>query len=235
MRQSETCAISPPSGDANAPAQLLAEKFAAFLRQIGSPDVFPKTLPFGLPRGGIGGERELCDFLTSYLNEVLAPWEMPAIAQSHRHAERGHIRELIALDRQLNGWPIWPDPASASRRIGREQLERLRPLRDERTVRRYLAAVEAGRASGWHTVVYGLSLAVYSWPLRHGLLTYAQESLTGLACAAARPSGIPAPVCREILRKLFPRLPAAMERTLDSNGLVLDDAIRPHRSGIVPP
>jgi urease accessory protein UreF len=90
----------------------------------------------------------------------------------------------------------------------------LRPLRDERTVRRYLAAVEEGRASGWHTVVYGLTVAVYSWPLRSALLTYARETLRGLARAAARPAGIPAPVCREILEKCHLQLPAAIEQTV---------------------
>ena len=43
-----------------------------------------------------------------------------------------------------------------------------RPLRDQRLVQRYLTAVEQGEAQGWHTLVYGLTLAVYSLPLRQG-------------------------------------------------------------------
>ncbi len=52
--------------------------------------------------------------------------------------------------------------------------------------KRYLAAVESGEAHGWHTLVYGLTLAVYSLPLRQGLLGYAQQTTRGFIQAAAR-------------------------------------------------
>jgi urease accessory protein UreF len=216
MSQIETCVLPRPSGGGNAPeeAELLPEKFSALLRQIGSPDGFPEASVLQSPLGGTGGGRGLRDFLESYQARVLEPLEMPAIARAHFVSARGHVRELIALDRQLGGEPLRPALASASRRIGRAQLERLRPLRDERVVRRYLAAVEAGEAGGWHTVVYGLTLAVYSWPLRQGLHTYARETLSGLARAATRSSGFPEAACREILRTFFLRLPAAIEQTV---------------------
>jgi hypothetical protein len=54
-------------------------------------------------------------------------------------------------------------------------------LRDERLVQRYLSAVEFGQANGWHTVVYGITLAMYSLPLRQGLLHYAQQTLGAFA------------------------------------------------------
>jgi urease accessory protein UreF len=139
---------------------------------------------------------------------------MPAIVRAHFLSSRGHWRELVALDGDLGAESVSPALASASRRTGRAQLERLRPLRDERVVRRYLAAVEEGRASGWHTMVYGLTLAVYSWPLRSALLSYARQTLSGLARAAARPAAIPAPVCREILESCQDQLPAAIEQAV---------------------
>ena len=139
---------------------------------------------------------------------------MPAITRARFHAARGHLRELIALDRELDAQPVLPAFASASRRIGRAQLERLRPLRDERTVQRFLSAVEAGDAAGWHTVVYGISLAVYSWPLRHGLFSYARAVLSGLALAAGRPPGLAGPACSEMVQTFLLRLPAAIETTL---------------------
>ncbi|MGA3181122.1 MAG: urease accessory UreF family protein [Verrucomicrobiota bacterium] len=216
MRQTETCPLPWPPGWENAPeeAELLAGKFAALFHQVGSPDAFQQALFLPLPSGGIGGRRALRDFLLGYQTRVLAPFEMPAIARAQFLSSRGRARELIALDEQMRVCPIPPALASASRRTGRAQLERLRPLRDERTVRRYLAAVQEGRASGWHTLVYGLSLAVYSWPLRSALLTYARATLSSLARAAARPAAIPAPVRREVLQSCFLQLPAAVEQTV---------------------
>lgn len=98
--------------------------------------------------------------------------------------------------------------ASPSRQIGRRQLARLRPLRDERIVRRYLAAVESGRADGWHTVVYGLTLALYSLPLRQGLLHYAQETLATMAKNFGPGDGAPD------LDTLMAQVPDAVEAAL---------------------
>jgi urease accessory protein UreF len=193
---------------------LLPGEFAALLRQIGSPDGFSESLATRLPPGGIQAGDGLRDFLEGYQTCLLVPLEMPAITRARAYAAQGHLRELIALDRELDTKPILPAFASASRRIGRAQLERLRPLRDERTVQRYLAAVEAGEAAGWHTVVYGITLAVYSMPLRQGLLRYARETLSGLALAAARPPALSEPARQEILQALFLRLPDAIEQTL---------------------
>jgi len=216
MRPPETCALPRPPGRENAPeeAELLLAEFSALLRRLGAPDGFPGGLAARLPPGGIRAGDGLHDFLEGYQTQILVPLEMPAIIRARSQAARGHLRELIALDRELDTQPVLPAFASASRRIGRAQLERLRPLRDERTVQRYLAAVEAGHAAGWHTVVYGITLAVYSWPLRHGLLTYARAALSGLALAAGRPAGMAGPACREIVQTFLLRLPAALEQTL---------------------
>jgi len=163
--------------------------------------------------GGVRDEGELRTFLEAYQSRFLIPLEIPAITRARYHAACGHARELIALDAELSVKPAWPAFASASQRIGRTQLKGLRPLRDERTVQRYLAAVEAGKAVGWHTVVYGLTLAVYSWPLRHGLVTYGRETLLALA-AAARPVNLPESVCVDILNPLLLQLPEAIENAL---------------------
>jgi len=216
MSPSKTSALPRPPGRENGPeaAELLPGEFSALLRQIGPPDGCLERLAGPLPPGAIHAGNGLREFLEAYQTQVLVPVEMPAITRAHAHAARGHLRGLIALDRELDTQPVWPAFASASRRTGRAQLERLRPLRDERTVQRYLAAVEAGEAAGWHTVVYGLTLAVYSRPLRPGLFTYARETLAGLALAAGGPRGIAGLAGREVLQTFFLRLPAAVEQTL---------------------
>ena len=54
-------------------------------------------------------------------------------------------------------------------------------MRDARVVRRYIEAVDAGKASGWHPVVYGVLLAVHSIPLRQGMAHHALQVASVLA------------------------------------------------------
>ena len=165
---------------ARSDAANLRGEFSALLQQIGSPDFFGFFGTTSLSGNG---------YLQAYLTQLLLPVELPAIAEACGHALRREIRELVAQDQRLTPQMGWTPFALPSRQIGRLQLARLRPLRDERIVRRYLAAVESGRAEGWHTVVYGLPLALYSLPLRQGLLHYAQETLATLAKNIAHPDG----------------------------------------------
>jgi urease accessory protein len=125
-------------------------------------------------------------FLEEYAARILVPHELPAIAKAYGHVTRYELRELLDLDRSLEQ-DSHPEPfAKASRHIGRIQLARLRPLRGERVVQRYLRAVELSEANGWHTVVFGLVLAVYSMPLRQGLLHFTHQTLGGFVQAAQR-------------------------------------------------
>ena len=57
-------------------------------------------------------------------------------------------------------------------------------------------------------MVYGLTLAVYSLPLRQGLLHYAQETLATLARNAVHPDGA------AHLDALMERVPEAVEAAL---------------------
>lgn len=151
------------------------------------------------------------EFLLAYRERVLLPHELPAIRTAFDHASRNEVRELIAFDQRLTGEPVLQDFAGASRRVGRGQLQKLRPLRDERMVQRYLIAVESGEAHGWHTLVYGLTLVVYSLPLRQGLHAYAQQTTRGFIQAAARPLQLTEAQCRALFDELCAGLPAAVD------------------------
>ena len=125
-------------------------------------------------------------FLRHYQTKILFPLELPAIEAAHGHASRNELRELVALDQQLAAEQSLQNFAAPSRRVGQAQLQKLRPLRDQRVVQRYLNAVESGSAHGWHTLVYGLTLAIYSLPLRQGLLGYAHQTMRSFIYSAAR-------------------------------------------------
>ena len=183
------------------------------VEQLGSADglVSLHALAGSLASRPVTSLSALGDFLRRYHEQILLPRELPAIRDAHAHAACGHCRELIALDQQLSREPALQDFASASHRVGQAQLQMLRPLRDERTVQRYLHAVENGEARGWHTLVYGLTLVVYSLPLRQGLLGYAQQTTRGFIHAAARSLDVTEASCRELFDEVCEPLPAAVE------------------------
>ncbi len=156
-------------------------------------------------------EPTLRRFLECYRDELLIPSELAAIHRAHDHALRNETRELIAFDASLTGAQQPASLAAASRRIGRHQLARLRPLRDQRLVQRYLAAVEEGDAHGWHTLVYGVTLAVYSLPIRQGLYAYAAKALEGFLKSGSSPLRSDESAANEWLGELLLPVPAAIE------------------------
>jgi urease accessory protein UreF len=186
------------------------------LEQLGSADglltLSGAALALRLPK--VDSQTALAHFLGAYQAQVLLPLELPAICRAHHHASHQETRELVALDREITKREKQQPFGLASRRVGRSQLERLRPLRGERIVQRYLDAVESGRAQAWHTLVYGLTLAVYSLPVRQGLLTYARQTLRGFIQATARPLRLSAAECATLLDDACAGLPEDLEGML---------------------
>jgi urease accessory protein UreF len=153
----------------------------------------------------------LRNFLASYQKQLLLPIELPAIQRAFDHTCRHEVRELAEFDRQLANEVALKPFAEASKRIGQTELLKLRPLRDERIVRRYLESVDRHEASAWHTLVYGLTLALYSIPLRQGLLGYGYQTTRGFIYSAAKALQLSEKDCRALLDELCGNLPAAVE------------------------
>ena len=156
----------------------------------------------------------LRSFLLSYQRQILVPVELPAIYQAYLHCSRGKVRELIALDQRIGQQPMLQSFASASQQVGQNQLRRLRPLRDQRLIKRYLQAIERGEAHGWHTLVYGLVLSLYFLPLRQGLLSYTQQTTLGFISAAAGSLSLSKAQCADLLAEIQTGTPAAINALL---------------------
>jgi urease accessory protein UreF len=214
MRPNEESARVAPGSEATLrQAENLLGDLCALFRQVGSPEVSTDPTVASWT-ATVDSLPALNRFLEDYVNRLLLPMELPAIVTASGHARRGEWRDLLAQDLRL-AEAMRPTPfAEPSRRMGRMQLLRLRPLRDERTVQRYLAAVESGQAHGWHTMVYGVTLAVYSLPLRQALLYYLQETISALASAAGRSKNFGELELAQMLSGLLERVPAAVEVAL---------------------
>jgi len=142
----------------------------------------------------------LRQFLQNYKTTLLLPLELPAIYQAFVHIDRYELRELILWEHGFADQIMSPELAAASRRVGRNQLRRLRHLRAQRLVQRYIQAVERGEAYGWHTVVYALVLHLFSLPIRQGLVRYAHQTLRGFVESASHPLGLTQPERHAVLR-----------------------------------
>jgi urease accessory protein UreF len=188
---------------------LFAERLGSPGELIGSSGTL-LSLDFTVPRS----VPALREFVAGHVSQILIPLELPAIYQAHSHASRQETRELIASDCLLHQEPKLRRWAAVSRCLGTAQLQKLLPLRDQRLVRRYWEAVESGRAHGWHTVVYGVILAIYSLPLRQGLLHYGDQVVRGFIESANGSLRSTPAQRRELHAELCSPLPKAIEGLL---------------------
>lgn len=186
------------------------------VQQLGSTEglVSLSTASQSLRLRNITSTETLLRFLEAYQSQVLIPYELPAIQRAFRHACRNETRELVAFDQDIAAEAALRPFANASRRVGQAQLKRLRPLRDHRLVQRYLRAVESGMAHGWHTLVYGATLSVYSLPVLQGLVSYERQTLLGFIHAVARCLRLSETDCCNLIDQLSPTLPRVSEPIL---------------------
>lgn len=179
--------------------------------KLGEPDAL-EDLASELWREGepLNGAAPTDSWLRFYFERVMAPLEFPFIQRAAELARGGQARELVALDRELSG--LWPANATreASRRAGLKQLRRLRPLADLRVLSKYREAVQSGKAHGWHVVVYGLVLAIYSIPTRQGLSHYAEKTLA----AMTRGNSPDSPSNEEFQVEMLQKLPRLIEQSI---------------------
>lgn len=154
-------------------------------------------------------------FLRQYVDEILVPIELRAVMNAWQFTESGHARELIELDCALLKEDRLENFREASCAVGRRQLSRLRPLREQRVIQRYWNAMDQGQAAAWHTLVFGMMTSVYSIPLRQGIAQLASQTLGGFTLSAASDYKLRLNDCREVLSEQVERLPLAINGLLD--------------------
>ena len=195
------------------PAALMEEAVAA--RQ----DALGALAPF-LRVEEVRDGRSLRRFLEAYRSGVLLPVEWQAVLKAYGHTVRGQARELVALDGDLGREEALRRFLAPSCRVGQRHLSRLRGLQDVRLVQRYLAAVEGGRARGWHPLVYGVWLGVFALPLRQGLALYARQTLEGFVEGAGRAVALDHGERQELIETVCEPLPGALDQALELAGVV---------------
>ncbi len=125
-------------------------------------------------------------FSEQYMRYVLIPIELPAIVTASEFASRNALHDLYLLDKQLGSEPHFKMFEQASLALGRNQLRKLRGMRDVRLLSRYRSSVLEGDAHGWHMLVYGIVLHLFSIPIRQGLAKYQTQVLLGFAQSACQ-------------------------------------------------
>jgi urease accessory protein UreF len=195
-----------------------AADLRALEEQLGSPDEATaiNSAAFAASLTNIRTPDQLREFLTQFQTKTIAQEELPTILRAYNHARRNEVREIIALDRSLKETFTNEALANASERVGRNQLRKMRGLKTERVVTRYWDAVYQKEAHGWHTVVFGVVLAVYSIPLRQGLNHYGQQTIRGFVEAGATSLRLRALEMNALETSLLADMPAIVERALAS-------------------
>jgi len=201
----------------SSPAELLGDAHP-LLEQLGSPEdlAVTSTVTGALELRRVSDLPALRNFLEAYRAQVLVPVELPAIVAAFQHAARGESKELVALDQRLTQDTAIRKFALASCRVGQRQLSKLRPMRDQRLVQRYLAAIETGEARGWHTLVYGVSLAMFSLPLRQGLQNYVEQTTRGFIYSSAKSLRLAEADCDGLLMTQAAHIPRSIASALES-------------------
>lgn len=224
---SEIAATPAPS----ASSQELAGDLSPLARALGPTDALASlsTLAEWLKLPRPANAAAITVFLERYRTRILEEVELPAIVRAYQQVAQGHVRELLQLDARLGGQFDSPAFAKASRQVGRLQLRRLRPLRD-RTLQKYLQAVEVGEASGWHVVVFGILLALFSLPIRQGLLHYLDTTQERLVDSAVAALGLPAAERKRLLDHARGSAAESLRRVLP--GPEFDLRLHPRTSGL---
>ncbi len=197
-------------------SERLAGDAREFARRLGSP-LDPAGLACILATSGLPAVVDVPSlrvFLSTYVTSILIPEELPMVCRGFGHASRGETRELIELDRNHAPTGLPGAMLEASQMVGRAHLGRMRPLRGERRVQRYWKAVQRGDAHAWHTVVYGLVLAVYGLPLRQGLLHFGCQTIRGFLNSTCERLVIEPPQLHALEQELETPLAPAMDRLL---------------------
>jgi urease accessory protein UreF len=194
---------------ANWEAEELLGEWHPLVEQLGSTEglVSLASASSALQSSAVTNRSSLLSFLEAYKSRILVPFELPAILRAFLHASRNETRELISFDQQMAREPLLRELTRASRRVGQYQLGRLSPLRDHRLLQRYLRAVRQGRAHGWHTLVFGLTLSIYSLPVRQGLVFYERQTLRGFLYTGAAALRLSHRDCARMLDQICSDLP----------------------------
>ena len=179
------------------------------LEAILCSDTISQVLGFAPPQS----VKDLENLLECYRTTLLEPIELPAIKRACTLATRGHADELIEKDQAFAGiHPEWLLLMPASTRIGRDYLNRLSPLQDERVIQRLIEAVKYDRAPGHHLTVFGLTMAIFSIARRQGLADYAQFALQAVVSTAAGKLKINQEARDYLLSKSEAQLPKSIGR-----------------------
>jgi urease accessory protein UreF len=204
---------------AEIPAEITGE-VRELLECVGVAETLPdlSSLTHPTTQKPVNDLSSLQNFLRRYIDETLTRIELPTVVRAWRHANAGEFRELTALDRSLCEDPGMRPFRAASCAVGRRQLSKLRALKDHRLLQRYRHAVDRGDAAGWHALVYGIFLSIYSVPLREGVLHLSHRTLGGLTFNAATGCGLRLSECEQIVGKIAGQLPTIVNAALAKVG-----------------
>lgn len=152
--------------------------------------------------GDVTTARDLEAVLRSCLEHQTGPSDCSAAAQAHRHAVRGDISGILALDDRYVASKSVREARDASARSGTQMIMCITGILDDGTVLRYAAEIRGGSASGAYPVSFGVCCRAMGVSEYGTALAMAYGFVAGSVGAALRLGIIQHVEAQQIIRNL---------------------------------
>ncbi|HTV57348.1 MAG TPA: urease accessory protein UreF [Verrucomicrobiae bacterium] len=153
-------------------------------------------------------------FLREFLAASSAPADAVAVLCAWRAAGQGGLDAVIALDCRLDAMKSASELRDASRQMGRQTLRIASTLAPDSLAAEFFRAIEAGAASGHHSVAFGVVGASLGWPPKETAAAFLYATSAALVGAALRLIPLGQLAGQRILWELQPLLHSLAEQAL---------------------
>jgi urease accessory protein len=171
-------------------------------------------LEFYVQSGRVRDSAGVEAFLRAYLEGVAGPSDAVAVAATMDPERSLDLQLLCRIDETLDAMRPVREFRQASRQMGHQTLRVAAELAGLPLLHGLLDAVESGKTSGHHSMVFGLIARLHCWPMEPSLLAYLYSNSSLIVGAALR--AIPLgqlegqrilwavrPLCQELARDAF--------------------------------
>lgn len=148
---------------------------------------FSAGLEAAVNGGAVHNGKALAQYVEDLLVHGVSRREAVAVAVAHQAAMANKLAPALKVDRELDELKVGRDSRLASRQMGRQVMKvATEQIHDNRLLRDYWMAIEAGRTPGHIPVAVGLTLAACHWSRRDTVAAFLYQTAQGFVSAAMK-------------------------------------------------
>ena len=148
---------------------------------------FSAGLEAAVNGGAVHNGKDLAQYVEDLLVHGVSRREAVAVAVAHQAAMANKLAPALKVDRELDELKVGRDSRLASRQMGRQVMKvATEQIHDNRLLRDYWMAIEAGRTPGHIPVAVGMTLAACRWSRRDTVAAFLYQTAQGFVSAAMK-------------------------------------------------